>query len=198
MKDAVESTEGFEKFLKSHPDAYAGIGFFIWDYEDSTKNVENLDYYIPSNGKIASFDIEGNNKISEQVVEKVVEPLGEVLMDTDQVRELVKAELNKREILFGIQKIIAVLQRKDLEVSWNLSCILTNTDFAKIRIRDADSFVTKFEIINLMSLISLGKKPDFIDNSSAKSPKGEGSDDVANKEGNLKSKGESNSEGSLG
>jgi len=162
MKWQVENTNGFKKFISENPDAYLGAGFFIIDFEKEEASQRQMDYYIPSSKKIASFDLTGNYKVSEQLVEKPLEEIGaeEAKLSVDDVIEIVKAELNKREILLGIQKIIAILQKKDLEVSWHLSCILTGTDFAKVRIRDSDASVAKFEQINLMSLMDIRKKGD--------------------------------------
>lgn len=159
MRVAIEETSGFGEFVKSNPDSYLGIGFFIIDLQNDGASQRSLDYYIPSNKKIASFDLLGNHKISEQLVEKKLEPLGEVMLDVDRVIDIIRAELNKREILLGLQKIIAIVSRKDLEVVWNVNVILTNTDFVKLRVRDIDGVVSKFELINLMSLITSIKKP---------------------------------------
>ncbi len=159
MRVTIENTPGFKDFHKSNPDAYLGIGFFIIDFQNESASQRSLDYYIPSTKKIASFDLAGNHKISEQLVEKRLDELGEIRLGVDEVVEIIKAELNKKEILLGLQKVIAVVQKKDLEVVWGVNAILTNTDFIKIRVRDSDSVVSKFELINLMSLISTVKKP---------------------------------------
>ena len=165
MHDYIKNTKQFQEFINGSPDAYFGAGFFIIDFQNPNANEEQLDYYIPSTKKIASFKLSGEFKISEQLVEKPLEEIGmdEVKLSIDDIIEIVKAEMNKKEIAQGIQKIIAVLQKINLELLWSISAILTSSDFAKIRIRDIDASIAKFEKINLMSLIDLRKKADVMD-----------------------------------
>ncbi len=162
MHDYIKNTKQFQEFINGSPDACFGAGFFIIDFQNPNANEEQLDYYIPSTKRIASFKLSGEFKISEQLVEKPLDEIdiNEVKLSIDDIIEIVKAEMNKREIAVGMQKIIAVLQKINLEVIWSISAILTSSDFAKIRIRDIDASVAKFEKINLMSLIDVrSKKP---------------------------------------
>ena len=158
-RGSIEKTNGFREFIKANSDSYLGIAFFVIDFQNDSASQRSLDYYMPSTKKIASFDLSGNYKVSEQLVEKRLDPLDDVRLGIEEVIAIIREELNKKEILLGIQKVIAVLQKKDLEVVWSVNVILTNTDFIKIRIRDNDSTISKFELINLMSLISTVKKP---------------------------------------
>jgi len=163
MHEYISATKQFKEFIAENPDSYFGAGFFIINLEDNDSSQRHLDYYLPSTKKIASFDLMGNFKISEQLVERPLEPIDEVRLSVDEVVEIVNKELEKREINVKLQKVIAVLQKKDMELSWNLSCILSNTDFAKMRIKDLDSSIVKFEMINLRDLISVRKKGKFED-----------------------------------
>ncbi len=148
----------FKDFISQYPDAYPGAGFFIIDFENTDASQRHLDYYIPQEKKIASFDLMGNHKISEQLIEKPLQDLGEIKLSIDDVIQIIRDELLRRDIKLGIKKVIAVLQVSNLELLWSISCILSNTDFAKMRILDSDSIVKKFEIISLMSLINVKKK----------------------------------------
>jgi hypothetical protein len=163
MQAVIESTQGYREFMEKYPDAYLAIGFFIIDFDNESATQKQLDYYIPSRKKIGSFDLLGNYKVSEQLVEKELLPMGNATLGVDEVIEIVKSELNKREILLGLQKVIAILSRIDMELSWSVNVILTTTDFIKMKVKDDDSSVGKFEMINLASLIKIRKKPQTVD-----------------------------------
>src|SRR3989344_5337005 len=93
MKRVVESTDGFREFIKSNPDSYLSIGFFVIDFQNDNASQRSLDYYMPSSKKIASFDLLGNYKISEQLVEKRLDPLDEVRLGIDEIISVIKGEL---------------------------------------------------------------------------------------------------------
>ncbi|MCU0642510.1 MAG: hypothetical protein MUF61_02965, partial [archaeon] len=47
----------YQEFSRKYDDAFMIAGFFIIDYE-SGKNIHQIDYYVPSENKIAAFTLD--------------------------------------------------------------------------------------------------------------------------------------------
>ena len=56
----------YKEFAKNYKDSFLVAGFFILDLEMG-KNLHQIDYYVPSQKKVAAFSLDGN--ISMQLLE---------------------------------------------------------------------------------------------------------------------------------
>ncbi|MFH1307528.1 MAG: hypothetical protein ABIH72_01620 [archaeon] len=154
LNRAQESSE-FKKFKGKHEKAYLCAGFFVLDFE-SGKNMHQIDFYIPTNKKIATFNLhEGIDfHVSKGVMKKKPKVLdNNIKLDLEQLKGIVEDEMHNRTVTHEIKKIIAVIQNVDGKKTWVLNCITDGLGLIKVNIDDSDESVLKFEKANLMDFI---------------------------------------------
>jgi len=160
IKQKIENNQKFKEFKEKNPKLHLCAGFFIIPLTEGESPQQHLDYYLPDEKKIAGFDIEGNYKIEEQMIEKPMQVLENVQLNIDEIIEIVQAELDKKQIKSKLNKVIAVIQSMGSENIWILSCFLGNMDFIKIKIKDSDKQVLDYDKTNLMNFVFKNKKEE--------------------------------------
>ncbi len=170
--EKAESSPEYEKFKKENPDAYLCAGFFVLVFSENEKDMHHLDYYLPKKHKIASFDVENMQvKISEikkigQIQQKADNKERdkkqdnpqeikneEVKVDLSALKGIVEDEMKNHTITDKLSKIIAILQKQDNKLVWNLNCITLGFGIIKVHVADEDSSILKFEKANLMDFV---------------------------------------------
>ncbi len=153
----VEESEEFKKFIEEHKKAYLCAGFFVLDYEQG-KHVHQVDFFIPTIQKIATFSLEGGKKlqISEPVVKlkKSFEKLDSTTKtDIDALKGIVADEMHNRTITQEIKKMIVVLHAQNGKKIWNLNCITNELGILKVHIDDETSSILEFEKASLFDFV---------------------------------------------
>jgi len=153
--EKLNNSQTFKKFTTKHPDAFFSAGFFVLDFVEK-KNLHQIDYYLPKEKKMATFALDGNvqMKKSETANKKVPGKIHEdIKLDLDILKGVVTDEMKNRSITKKIQKIIAVLQKVDGKLIWNLNCITTDMGVIKVHLEDKSRSILKFEQINLFDVV---------------------------------------------
>ncbi|MFH1500842.1 MAG: hypothetical protein ABIE22_02750 [archaeon] len=154
LNRALGSKE-FKKFQKANEKAYLCAGFFVLDFE-SGKDMHQIDFYIPANKKIATFNLqEGVQcKVTDGTVKKKPKVLeGDIKTDLEQLKGIVTDVMHNHNVTQEVKKIIAVIQNIEGKNTWVLNCITDGLGLVKVNIDDADESLLKFEKANLMDFI---------------------------------------------
>lgn len=153
--EKLEKSQEYKDFHKKYKDAFMAAGFFVLDLETS-KNVHQLDFYVPSEKKIAAFSLDGDIKVQllEAMNEKIPDKLDiKVKTDLDALYGILEDEMKNRGITEEIKKIVAVLQNIDGKVLWNLNCILSGMEILRANVDDESRSVLKMEKFSMLDLI---------------------------------------------
>src|SRR3989344_7906751 len=153
--EKLNSSSAFKEFKTKYPASFMVAGFFVLDLEVK-QNVHQLDYYVPSERKIAAFSLDKH--VTVQLLEMVGDKKPEELdiktnVDLDALEGILKDEMKNRNMTEEIKKIIAVLQTVDGKKIWNLNCVLSGMEILKAHIEDNSKTVLKMEKISLMDIM---------------------------------------------
>ena len=153
----LKESKEFAKFKEENKDAYLCSAFFIIDYETKI-NTQQIDFFLPKENKICLFNINGKitRKIDDifETKEKKLEELDpHVMIEVKDVEEIAKKEWKDK----SIKKIFAVLQKKENNQRWNLTCITEGAIILKMQIDSETGKIFKKEERNLMDFIKKAK-----------------------------------------
>ncbi len=144
----LKERECYNEFMTKYPEAFFCAGFFIISEEGDKAN---LDFFIPKERKMASFEYPFSNfKIHEDEIKeaKPLDNLEGLKIDVGGLKGFVETETGKK-----FPKIIAVLQNG----IWNLTC-LNGLDMSRIKIDAYSGEFKKKDEGNLMDMIRIKKK----------------------------------------
>lgn len=151
----LNSSKEYKDFAKANKDAFLVAGFFVLDFETGT-NIHQIDYYIPSQKKVAAFSIDG--KIDLRVLETVNEKVPEKLdfktnIDLEALKGILEDEMKNRSITESVKKIIAVIQKLDGKNIWVLNCILSGMEILKAHVDDESETILSMEKASILDYI---------------------------------------------
>ncbi len=153
--DKLEQSEEYKNFKTKYPEAFLVAGFFVLDLEEGA-NIHQIDFYVPSEKKIAAFSLDGEIKVKllETLNDKVPEHLGiNTNVDLDALSGILADEMKNRGISENIRKIIAVIQNIEGKKIWNLNCVLTGMEILKSHIEDESQTVLKIEKTSILEVM---------------------------------------------
>jgi hypothetical protein len=153
--EKLNSSTEYLKFKEKHKDAFLIAGFFILDLE-SGNNIHQIDYFLPSEGKIAAFTLD--KKVVLQVLDAMNKKVPEALdmkttLDLDALQGVIQDEMKNRSMSEDIKKIIAILQNVGGKKVWNINCVLSGMEILKAHIEDSSKTVLSMEKISAMDVI---------------------------------------------
>lgn len=154
--EKLNNSEAYKKFEKQYSDSFMIAGFFILDFETSS-TLHQIDYYVPSEKKIAAFTLDG--KIAMQMLDminhKIVPEKLDIKMniDLDALHGILEDEMKNRSITEEIKKIIAIVQSIDGKKIWNLNCVLSGMGILKAHIDDESQTILKMEKASLLDYV---------------------------------------------
>ena len=122
----LQDKDSFKEFREKHQDSYFSTAFFILSKGEKDGDKIQLDYFIPSLEKLASFEYPFNTfKVHDDKIplQKEIKDLN-FKLDLDNLKDRIKEETNKEP-----NKVIAVLQNDE----WNITCI-DGLDLKRIKI----------------------------------------------------------------
>jgi len=157
----IENSTEFSKFKKENTKAELCAGFFILDFKPKHETY-SLDY--KTEDKLFSFNLEENGQVNikeEEIMEgkDKLEPINaRVEINIEDLKELCEEEFLNNKIGKKIEKIIAILQKKEDKTIWNLTCM---AEGFSIILMNADSLtgeILKFEKKSLFDIVAIKKK----------------------------------------
>ena len=153
--ERLNNSSQYHDFAKQYADAFIVAGFFVLDFE-AGKNMHQIDYYVPSQKKIAAFTLDGG--VSVQLLGVINKKIPEKLdlktnIDLEALKGILEDEMKNRSITEQIQKIIAVLQTVDGKKIWNLNCVLSGMGILRASVEDDSQSVLKMEKSSIMDYI---------------------------------------------
>lgn len=162
--DKLEGSNVYKEFKNKHKDNYMTAGFFILDLE-SGNNVNQLDFYVPSEKKVAAFTL--GKEINLQMLDMITEKLPEKLekkskIDLDALPGILEDEMKNRSITEEIKKVIAVLQCIGGKKIWNVSCILSGMEILRAHVEDESETVLKMERTSMMDIMKAVPKSQLL------------------------------------
>lgn len=157
----IENSAEFSKFKKENPKAELCAGFFILDFKPKHETY-SLDY--KTEDKIFSFSLGENEEITqkeEEIMEgkNKLEPINSrVEIDIENLKEVCEEEFLNNKIGKKIEKIIAILQKKDDKTIWNLTCMAEGFSIILMNVDSLTGEVLKFEKKSLFDIVTIKKK----------------------------------------
>jgi len=154
--DKLSASKEYKDFQKSYSDAFMIAGFFILDFETG-KSLHQIDYYVPSEKKIAAFTLDKGvmmqmlNMMNAKIVPEKLDMKTNV--DLDALRGILEDEMKNRSITEEIKKIIAILQTVNGKKIWNLNCVLSGMSILKAHVDDESQTVLKMEKASIMDYV---------------------------------------------
>ncbi len=161
--DKLTNASAYKDFQKKYKDAYMVAGFFVMDFE-SGQNMHQIDYYVPSEKKIAAFTIDKgvNLQLLSVINEKVPEKLdAKAKIDLDALAGILGDEMKNRSITEEIRKIIAVLQTVEGRKVWSLNCVLSGMSILNAHIEDESETILKMEKKSILDYVKRMPMPDI-------------------------------------
>ncbi len=162
--EKLENSELYKNFKIKYPDAFLEAGFFVLDLEGGA-NVHQIDFFVPSEKKIAAFSLDGEPsvKLLETLNDTIPEELDmNTNIDLDALSGILTDEMRNRGISEDLRKIIAVIQNIEGKRIWNLNCVLTGMEILKSHIEDESQSVLKIEKASIMDIMKKMPTPKLL------------------------------------
>lgn len=154
--DRLNNSKEYKEFQKKYDDSFMIAGFFIIDLE-TQNNLHQIDYYVPSEKKIAAFTVDKGVTVQmlDMMNHKLVpEKLDiQTKIDLDALPGILEDEMKNRSITEEIKKIIAIVQTIDGKKIWNLNCVLSGMGILKAHVDDSSQTVLKMEKSSILDYV---------------------------------------------
>jgi hypothetical protein len=158
----IENSTEFSKFKEENPKAELCAGFFILDFKPK-KETYNLDY--KTENKIFSFNLNTETEEVTQKEEEIMEgkdklePINpKINIDIEDLKEFCEEEFLNNKVGKKIEKIIAILQKKEDKTIWNLTCMAEGFSIILINVDSLTRKILKFEKKSLFDIVTIKKK----------------------------------------
>lgn len=160
--EKLETSQEFNEFKQKYPDCYFCSGFIVLDYEGKTpENKYHLDFYIPSNKKTFSFELENGVKLVE--LERSDENFSKELslkqeFDFELIKDKILDKMAENKINNKIQKMIFSLQKKDNEDMLLGTIFLSGLALLRLNFHIKDQKISDFEKKSFFDMMKIVKK----------------------------------------
>ena len=158
--EKLYASEEFEQFRKENPEAFLCSGFFIID-KQGQDNKQHFDFYLPSERKMFSFQLEERTKIvpvellNNKIPKKI---LLNYDFDFKDIEELIINEMKRQNIKNKIQKILLSLQNLDGKDFLVGTVFISTLGLLKINIDISQKKITEFAKTSFFDMIKVIKK----------------------------------------
>jgi len=162
--EKLEASKKYKEFKEEHKDSFLVAGFFIIDLE-TKQNIHQIDYYIPSENKVAAFTLDGevNLQILNTMGKKVPETLDlKTNVDLDALQGILEDGMKNRNMTEKIKKMIAVIQTMEGKKVWVMNCVLSGLEILKANIDDETQNILKMEKSSILDYVKTmpGRDPN--------------------------------------
>lgn len=153
--EKLNNSSQYTSFAKEHRDAFMVAGFFVLDFE-AGQNLHQIDYYIPSEKKVAAFTLD--HGVTMQLLGMLNHQAPERLdlkakTDLDALKGILQDEMKNRSITEEVKKIIAVIQSVQGRKIWSVNCVLSGMGILRATIEDESQTILKMEKSSLFDYI---------------------------------------------
>jgi len=154
------ASESFQNFVKEKTDAYFCSGFFCVD-KKGKDNKTHIDYYVPSEDKIFSFQLE--SKIEPMPVDVIEKETPEKIPDNldfnfNEIENIIKEKMQVEKINNKIEKVLLSLQRVDKKDFLVGTIFISGLGMIKVKV-DLDKIeITEFEKKSFFDMVKVLKK----------------------------------------
>jgi hypothetical protein len=116
LMQELEVTQSYEEFKEQYPHSFLTAGFFILSQDEKEGDKFQLDFFIPKENKIASFEYPFTNfKLHEDEIREAKEMSNlDLKVDLTDIKQITKKVLGQE-----FTKIIAIMQNE----VWNMTCL---------------------------------------------------------------------------
>ncbi|NCN99252.1 hypothetical protein COU62_01140 [Candidatus Pacearchaeota archaeon CG10_big_fil_rev_8_21_14_0_10_35_219] len=155
--EKLNSSQAYKDFEQKHSDAFLIAGFFVLDLE-SGQNISQIDYYIPSQNKVAAFNMMSDGQTDVKILEMLTKKTPEKLeiatnIDLEALKGILEDEMKNRNMSEEIKKIIAIVQTVEGKKVWNVNCVLSGMEILKAHIEDSSKTVLRMEKASVLDYI---------------------------------------------
>jgi hypothetical protein len=153
--EKLNTSNEYKKFKIKYNDAFLVAGFFVLDFETG-QNIHQIDYYIPSEKKVAAFTLDKDVmlQVMNMMNDKVPEKLDiQTNTDLEALKGILEEEMKNRSITEEIKKVIAVIQTVEGQKVWILNCILSGMEILKAHVDDESGSVLMMEKASVLDYI---------------------------------------------
>lgn len=156
--EKLENSPEYKKFKTEFPDAFPCSCFFLVD-KQRNDNKQHFDFFLPKEKKIMSFQLENNQIVPIQEVEKELEEISlKNDFDFNEIEKLIEQEMEKNKMKKDIQKMLFSLQRvngKDYLIG---TIFIPKLGMLKVNIDVKEKKITDFEKRSLLDMMNIFKK----------------------------------------
>jgi len=160
--EKLYASKEFEQFKKENPEAFLCSGFFIID-KQGQDNKQHFDFYLPSERKMFSLQLEERIKIvpiellNDKIPEKI---LLNYDFDFKDIEKMIIDEMERQNIKNKIQKILLSLQNLDGKDFLVGTVFISALGLLKINIDISQKKITKFEKTSFFDMVKIVKKKE--------------------------------------
>ncbi len=154
------ASDEFKKFKKENKEAYLCSGFFSIDRQGKD-NQQHLDFYVSSNKKMFSFQLEKGFELVplENYDGRVPEKLSEKIeFDFDEVEDLIINKMKEENINKQIQKLLLSLQSLEGKNFIIGTIFISGMGILKVTIDLSEDKITNFEKKSFLDMFKIIKK----------------------------------------
>lgn len=154
----VENSQEFKEFKKKYKNAKLYSGFFSLRYAFGTfvTECEQIDYLIDKRNIITFFAEENKIKKKRDILEKPVENFKtlekKIGVDIEEIKEIIKKEIERQKIFSEIQQVIAILQLHEKKQIWNVMVLFSDLCMLRIHL-DMNGNILLSKKENMMDLM---------------------------------------------
>lgn len=161
--EKLYASESFKKFKQDFPDAYPCSAFFVVDLENLQKREDktNFDFFVPSSGKLYSFQLESGvslipiENFNGVAPEKIK---ANYSFDFEEIEDIILKEMYENKINNKIQKYLVSLQAKEGKDFLLITVFISSMGIVKV-LMDLDSKkITEFEKRSFFDMVNVFKK----------------------------------------
>ncbi|MCK4649624.1 hypothetical protein KAT36_00165 [Candidatus Pacearchaeota archaeon] len=160
----LQETSHYEAFQKQNPDSFFAAAFLILDTENKIpQNPEDipsdqkqiqLDFFIPSQNKIASFPhLSSEPKIHDDKIENMQLQTLKIKIDINDIEPTCKQIIKENNSAISPTKIIAILR----DNQWNLTCMDNALGIIRIKIDAISGETLDYNKGSLMDFMGIKK-----------------------------------------
>jgi len=160
LLEKLKNSSEYKEFIKENKDAYLCSGFFVIDMENKeTGNQYHLDFFVPSNKKTFSFELESGVKLVPlERYEQILEKISSVAFDFNEIEKIISTEMEMKKIKNKIQKMIFSLQNVKGKDMFLGTIFVSGFGMVKVNIDLKDKRIVDFEKKSFFDMLNIMRK----------------------------------------
>jgi len=159
--EKLKHSKDFKEFIGENKDSFFCSGFFTLN-KKGEKDVQNMDYFVPSKNKMFSF------KINEGVELVPVDDFGdkfkpekiseEINFNFEEIERMIQDRMNKENIKNKIEKLLLSLQANKKKNYILGTVFISGLGLLKVKIDLNEMKIVDFEKKSLLDMMKIVKK----------------------------------------